>query len=106
MATRRKHSGLAGMYRLASKETAMKIASVFFTVLSLGASTIVSVWLLGSVVVWVADAAGAVGQEVLVQLSQPWLGPKPRAEVRHLEPIPVIAHRSDGLTIAAAKRAR
>lgn len=84
----------------------MKIASVLFTLLSLGASTIVSVWLLGSVVVWVADAAGPVGQEVLVQLSRPWVGPRPRTEVRHLEPAPVIAQPGEDLTLAVAKRAQ
>lgn len=55
----------------------MKIASTLFAILGCSVSTIVSVWLLGSLVAWAADAAGPIGREVLVQMSTPWLGGKP-----------------------------
>jgi hypothetical protein len=62
-------------------EATMKIASALFSILGLSVSTIVTVWLLGSVVAWVADAAGPVGEEVLTQLSTPWIGAYARAPV-------------------------
>jgi hypothetical protein len=55
-------------------EVIMKIASALFSILGLSVSTVVTVWLLGSLVAWAADAAGAAGQEVLAQLSTPWIG--------------------------------
>jgi hypothetical protein len=62
-------------------EATMKIASPLFSILGLSVSTIVTVWLLGSVVTWVADTAGAVGEEVLAQLSTPWIGAYAQAPV-------------------------
>jgi hypothetical protein len=62
-------------------EAIMKIASALFSILGLSVSTIVTVWLLGSVVAWVADAAGPMGEEVLAQLSTPWIGAYAQAPV-------------------------
>jgi hypothetical protein len=81
----------------------MKIASALFAILGFAVPTIVTVWLLGSLVTWVAEEAGAAGQQVLVQLSTPWLGAKPHTEIRRLETVSVAVPRADSPTLTAAR---
>lgn len=70
------------------KTPVTNIASVLFTVLSLGASTIVSVWLLGSLVASLVEATGPIGRQVLAEITAPpWVGHR-QVEPRHVESHP------------------
>jgi hypothetical protein len=55
-------------------ETVMKIVKTLYAILGLGVSTIVTVWLAGSLILWVVDEDGVIAQDVLVALSTPWIG--------------------------------
>lgn len=71
----------------------MKIANALFAVLGLCVSTIVTVWLVGSLIAWSVDVAGEVGQDVLVQFSTPWIGGKhaPSKTIQRSEGRPALA---------------
>jgi hypothetical protein len=87
MTTRRKRTGGPGRTAERRREAIVKIASALFAVLGLSVSTIVTMWLVGSLVAWSVDAAGEAGQDILVQFSTPWLGGKhaPTKTVRQSE---------------------
>ena len=52
----------------------MKIVRTLYAIVGFGVSTVVTLWLAASVLLWVVDQDGVVPQDVLVALSTPWIG--------------------------------